>query len=101
VEEEMTALTQEILEHLQRLDENKQEQVLEFIQVLEMSEVEGTWTPEELAELMESVIHPKPKTGAEIVALLEELKPTGWEDVGDGATWVAKMRGYKDIATEE
>ena len=46
------------------------------------------WTPEELAELMK----PDPKTGAEIVAWLQQ--EGGWEDLGitDGAEWVQEQR---------
>lgn len=47
------------------------------------------WTDEEIAELLTPGT---PKTGAEIVAMLDEMGPTGWEDVSDGAEWVEEQR---------
>jgi hypothetical protein len=55
-------------------------------------ELEPTWTEEELAELMKDYHHPTPMTGAEIVALLNEMGTTGWEHIQDSGEWVAEQR---------
>lgn len=46
------------------------------------------WTKEELAELMK----PDIKTGAEIVAMLQEMGSEGWDHITDGAEWVREQR---------
>lgn len=84
----MSSLTEPIIERLSRLDQNQQERVLDFIQHIEQT----TWTAEELAEAHELITNPQPKTNAEIIAMLEAMRPTGWEDIEDGAAWVAEQR---------
>lgn len=56
----------------------------------EISWEEQPWTAEELRELM----RPEPKTGAEIVQLLERLDLSEWEamDIPDAVEWVNERR---------
>lgn len=50
------------------------------------------WTDHEIQAMMEEYRHPTPKTGAEIVALLQEMGGEGWDQIEDGAAWVEKQR---------
>lgn len=50
------------------------------------------WTDQEIEELMTELSQAHPKTGAEIVAHLDEMGSTGWEHIEDGAAWVADQR---------
>lgn len=54
-------------------------------------DLDSAWTDEELAELMTSYHQPTPMTGAEIVALLDEMGATGWEHIQDSGEWVAEQ----------
>lgn len=87
----MSALTQTIMEHLRRMDEHQQQQVLDFIQHLEQT----TWTAEELVWARDMIANPQPKTGAEIVAMLQSMDSTGWEAIEDGTAWVAEQRRHQ------
>jgi hypothetical protein len=89
----MTIIEQEIVERLRRLDENQQEHVLAFIHMLETSaSASETWTEDEIQEVLASIDKIAPKTGAEVVAILQSMTTTGWEHIEDGATWVAEQR---------
>jgi hypothetical protein len=92
----MTILEQEIVEHLRKLDQTQQEQVLAYIQSLETPEPipnpDEVWTDEEIEAMMEAFRHPTPKTGAEIVAMIKEMGTTGWEHIEDSVAWVEEQR---------
>lgn len=46
------------------------------------------WSEDEIRSLM----HPEPKTNAEIIAMLQEMGSEGWDHIEDGAAWVENQR---------
>lgn len=58
--------------------------------VMESAPEERSWTEAEIRELMK----PDPKTGAEIVAMIEQLDLREWqeEDIPDVVEWLKKQR---------
>ena len=91
----MAALEREIIEELHKLTLDQQRKVLDFVRSLPPDnpapDWENTpWTEEELRELMQ----PKPKTGAEIAALIENMSPIDLVDshIIDPVEWIKIQR---------